>query len=238
MQKIAVITGGGTGLGQSMTKQLAAQNITVYIIGRRTHKLNETQVFSPENIIPIMADISLPEDRLKIKEKLNTLKIDYLIHNAAIAFPITPLENINLEDFRKILAINTEAPLFLTQSLLPQLNKYARILHISSDCAHYPLANWIPYCTSKSALHMIYQCLKKEFEHKDIYIGSVDPGMMDTPMQRAILDDNVIFPEKISLTELQNQNLIFSPEYSAKYCVNLLLNTSPEEFQAQEYAVS
>lgn len=161
-----------------------------------------------------------------------------MIHNAAIAFPIAPLEKISLEEFRKILAINTEAPLFLTQLLLPQLNKHARILHISSDCAHYPLAHWIPYCTSKSALYMIYQCLKKELQHKNIYIGSVDPGMMDTPMQRAILDDNVIFPEKMSLAELKYQNLIFSPEYSAKYCLNLLLNTSSEEFQAREYAVS
>ncbi len=238
MQKIAIITGGGTGLGQSIAKQLADQHITVYIIGRRAHKLHETQAFSPENIIPITADVSLPEERLKIKEHLTNIKIDYLIHNAAIAFPIMPFEEISLDDFRQIQAINTEAPLFLTQLLLPQLDKQARILHISSDCARYPLANWIPYCTSKSALFMIYQCLKKEFQHKDIYIGSVDPGMMDTPMQQAILEENVLFPEKISLAELKDQNLIFSPDYSAKYCLNLLLNTTPDEFQAREYAVN
>src|SRR5579872_7038980 len=96
MQKIAVITGGGTGLGQSLAKQLAEQNIIVYIIGRRTHKLLETQAFSPNHIIPITADVSLPEERAKIKTKLNNIKIDYLIHNAATAFPIIPLEKISL----------------------------------------------------------------------------------------------------------------------------------------------
>jgi len=55
MTKIAIITGGGTGLGQAMAKQLAAQDITVYIIGRREYKLHETQAFSPQYIIPITA---------------------------------------------------------------------------------------------------------------------------------------------------------------------------------------
>lgn len=237
-QKTAVITGGGTGLGQAIAKQLAAQNVTVYIIGRRAHKLRETQVFSPQYIVPITADVSLPEERLKIKQKLKNLKIDYLIHNAAIVFPITPFEKLKLKDFRKIISINTEAPLFLTQCLLPKLNKHARILHISSDCARYPLAHWIPYCTSKSALFMIYECLKKELKNKNIYIGSIDPGMMDTPMQRAILEDKILFPEKISLRELQRKHLLFSADYSAKYCVDLLLNTSSQAFQKQEYAVN
>jgi benzil reductase ((S)-benzoin forming) len=249
MQKIAVITGGGTGLGQAIAKQLAKQAIKTFIIGRRKEKLQETQAFFPKLIFPITADISLSQGRKKIKATLkDTLKqnkIDYIIHNAAIAFPIASIEEtqkLTLSAFRKVMSANVEGPLFLTQLLLPQLNPDTRILHISSDCAHYPLANWIPYCTSKAALFMIYQCLKKEFAdkniHKKIYIGSIDPGMMDTPMQRAILDEKILFPEKLSLEELISQGLLFSPDYSASYCVKLLLESSPEIFSHQEHRVT
>jgi benzil reductase ((S)-benzoin forming) len=235
MQKIAVITGGGTGLGQAIAKQLAEQHLKVFIIGRRETKLNATRQFSPNNIIPIMADVSSPKGRLKILKTVENIKIDYLIHNAAVVFPIGPLESLVLKEFRKIIKTNLEAPIFLTQSLLAQLNKEARILHISSDCARYPLAYWVPYCSSKAALFMAYECLKKEFKERNISIGSIDPGMMDTPMQRAILNEKIKFPEKMTLEELQSQKLIFSAKFSATKCVKLLLEASSEEFEEGEH---
>jgi len=237
MLQIAVITGGGTGLGQAIAKQLAERGLQIYIIGRRQAKLKETQRFYPKNIIPIVADVSTVKGRKTIASKLNNIAIDFVVHNAAIVVPITPLEQITLKQWRKIQATNVEGPLFLTQLLFPQLKNKARILHISSDCASYPLAHWIPYCTSKAALHMMYKCLKKEFSEKNIAIGSVDPGMMDTPMQRFICSDKTRFPEKYTRKELQEKNLLLSPDVSAKFCVQMLLEFTSESYSAKEYAV-
>jgi benzil reductase ((S)-benzoin forming) len=231
MQKIAVVTGGGTGLGQAIARQLAEQAIKIFIIGRRESRLRETQVFSPQLIFPVAADISLRQGRQTIKSALKSIKIDYIIHNAAIVLPVAPIEKLTLNAFRKIIRTNVEGPLFLTQSLLSQLNPEARILHISSDCAHYPLAHWIPYCTSKAALDMMSECLKKECAFKKIYVSSIDPGMMDTPMQRAILDEGIQFPEKLSLDELIGQGLLYSPDFSARQCVKLLLASPPAVFE-------
>jgi benzil reductase ((S)-benzoin forming) len=235
MQKTALITGGGTGLGQAITKQLAEKGLRVYIVGRRLQKLCETQTFNPENIIPIRADVSTPAGRKIIAKKLKNLQLDYLINNAAIVTPIAPLAKINLKDFRKTHATNIEGPLFLTQLLLPQLNKEARVLLISSDCAKLPLAHWATYCSSKAALSMIYGCLKKEFMGKNIYVGCIDPGMMDTPMQRYICQDDIQFPEKYTWEELKQENLLLSPDFSAALCVKLLLKLSPEAFGHKEF---
>ena len=235
MQKTALITGGGTGLGQAITKQLAQKGVRVYIVGRRLQKLCETQAFYPENIIPIRADVSTPAGRKIIAKKLKSIQLDYLVNNAGIVTPIVPLPDITLKNFRKTLATNVEGPLFLTQLLLPQLNKNARVLLISSDCAKLPLAHWVTYCTSKAALSMIYGCLKKEFAGKDIHIGCIDPGMMDTPMQRYICQEDIIFPEKYTWEELKQENLLLSPDFSAAVCVKLLLELSPDAFSHKEF---
>ncbi|HEV2613519.1 MAG TPA: SDR family oxidoreductase [Gammaproteobacteria bacterium] len=235
MQKTALITGGGTGLGQAITKQLAQKGMRVYIVGRRLQKLCETQAFYPNNIIPIRADVSTPAGRKMIAKKLKGIQLDYLVNNAAVVTPIIPLSEISLKDFRKTHATNVEGPLFLTQLLLPQLNKNARVLLISSDCAKLPLAHWATYCSSKAALSMIYGCLKKEFMGKAIHIGCIDPGMMDTPMQRYICQDEILFPEKYSWEELIHEKLLLSPDFSASICVKLLLELSPEAFSQQEF---
>ncbi len=235
MQKTALITGGGTGLGQAIAKQLAAKNLKVYIVGRRLQKLYETQAFYPENIICIQGDVSTPAGRKNIAKKLNHVQLDYVVHNAAIVTPIVPLHQTSLKDFRKTHATNVEGPLFLTQILFSHLNTGARILHISSDCAKVPLARWTTYCTSKAAISMIYGCLKKELLEKNIYVGSIDPGMMDTPMQRYICQDEIQFPEKYSIEELIREKLLLSADYSAGLCVKLLLEFSPHAFSQREY---
>lgn len=229
------MTGGGTGLGREMAKLLASRGVKVFIAGRRKHKLLETQRFSKDLIIPVRADVSTSAGRLAIKNKLKNLQIDYLVHNAAIIKPLSPLPKLSLSAFRKIQSINLEGPLFLTQLLLSKFKKDARILHISSDCAHSAFAHWTPYCISKASLHMLYKCMKKEFENKSIHFGSIDPGMMDTPMQRYICSDKVQFPEKYSLEELKQENLLLSPEFSAKLCVKLLLEVSAKKFSEKEW---
>ena len=241
MQKTAVITGGGTGLGQALAKALALRNLHVVIIGRRLEKLQQTAAFFPDQIITICADVSKASGRKLIAKILarHKLKIDYLIHNAAIVRPILALEKLSLSAFRQIQAINLEGPLFLTQILYPFLNSPARILHISSDCARTALANWIPYCISKAGLHMLYECLKKEFQQtchsRAVYIASIDPGMMDTPMQQYICSNKTAFPEKIKRKALIQQGLLLPPAFSAQLCVKLLLDISPDSFSRQEW---
>lgn len=239
MQKTVVITGGGTGLGRELARLFSAKAFKVFVIGRRFEKLRQTQSLSPDFIFPICADVSSIQGRNKIFQKIQShqVKIDYLIHNAAVVMPIAPLEKIMLKKFQEALAINLEAPIFLTKLLLPLFNTPARILHISSDCAQYPLANWIPYCVSKAGLYMAYQCLKKEFEHKPIHISSVDPCMMDTPMQDYIRRPEVVFPEKYSDEELFEEQMLFQPEYSAKFILKILLTLPDDKFSEKEWRV-
>lgn len=239
MKPMMVITGAGTGIGQALAIKLADNGYIVLGVGRRLPLLQKTQEHNPEKIQILQADITQVKDREKIANYIahaNT-KI-YLVHNAATAEPLTLLKNISLEDWRQQQAINVEAPLFLTQKLLPYLEK-GRVLHISSGLAHFALPGAGPYCVSKAALYMLYQCFREELKEFNIAVGSAKPGVVDTPMQEVLRSqDKVQFPDVERFVQFKKSNSLRSPENVAAFLSWLLCETQDEEFSAKEWDVA
>lgn len=236
MKPIALITGAGTGIGHALSLALLKRGIAILATGRRESVLKALQQADPDNIYIIPADISTPEGRQKVINALpSSYTLHYIVHNAGILNPVGALSTIQLADWRQIMAINVEAPLFLTQALLPKM-KSGRILHISSGAAHYPIIHWTGYCTSKAALHMIYQCLKLELMQSKVAIGSVCPGVVDTPIQAQIRAfSEAQFPDVEKFRQYQRSHKLVSPEQCADFLVKLLLDTSVEKFTERDW---
>src|ERR1700733_2491161 len=168
MQKTALITGGGSGLGQALAWELAKQNIQVFIIGRHTTALTTTQTKFPDLIHCIKADIATEADRHSIINQLSDLKtLNYLIHSAGVIEPICPIKELPLEKFDYAMSTNFLGPLFLTQQLLPKMTG-ARVLHISTILAHQPMRHLAAYCISKAALYMSKELLNVELNAENI----------------------------------------------------------------------
>ena len=90
--KIAIITGGGSGIGREMTLLLASKGIIIYIIGRRAEKLAETAKLAGNgNVITITADIANEVGRKTVLDATEKANINYLIHNAGTASPLKTL---------------------------------------------------------------------------------------------------------------------------------------------------
>lgn len=237
MKPIAIVTGAGTGIGRALVLELARnRNLTVLGVGRRLQKLQETAIYYPERIKVVAADISTNEGRQRILKAIpEDTAVNYLVHNAGVLTPVKPLAQITLEEWRQHMAINVEGPLFLTQLLLPKLRR-GRILHISSGAAHNPYEGWGAYCTSKAALYMIYQVLREELKTSGIQIGSVRPGVVDTPMQDQVrLASEEVFPNLQKFISLKENNQLIHPKDVAELLTKLLLDTSDEEFSAEEW---
>ena len=100
--------------------------------------------------------------------------------------------NVDRESWGNVVATNLEAPLFLTQALIPNLKLSAaegdkpRVLNVSSGAAVNSYEGWGPYCITKAGLNMMYRCLSVELSHIGILVGSVRPGVVDTPMQDSV----------------------------------------------------
>ena len=240
MNPIAVITGAGSGIGQALAWQLALEHhITVLAIGRRKTSLKETAQKVPQYIQFITADVSNPQDRIKILNRLSEQghTVRFLVHNAAVLEPVKPLLQLSLNEWRTHQAINVEAPLFLTQTLLSKMQN-TRILHISSGAAHSAYVGWGAYCTSKAALYMIYRILRQELAEKDILIGSARPGVVDTPMQNRVRRANkIVFPALEKFKSLKEEDKLYQPQQVARFLAHLLLETEDSEFSAKEWDI-
>jgi len=237
MEKISIVTGAGSGIGRGIAIKLANEGHKVIGIGRRASKLKETQSFTPANFHILPADVSQEKDRAHIADFIGDSKIHYLVHNAGVIGDITHLENISLEEWRRVMAINVEGPLFLTKQLLSNLTD-ARILHVSSGAAHFAIEGWGAYCTSKSALFMLYKMLNVELISRNIKIGSVRPGVVDTEMQNVIREANLeIMPHLQKFHDLFEKDKLEPVDRVTKFLYWILTKTNNEDFVKDEWDI-
>ena len=235
--KHILITGGGTGIGRALAERFAAKGWRVTIVGRRLELLQEVARDYPDKISIISADVGSIQDRQKIvSEAKGTL--DLLVHNAAVLGPVGPILDQSPEDWKSHMATNVEGPLFLTQALLPNLVENSRVIHISSGAAHQGIPGWGMYCTSKAALFMLGQLLKDELAQRNIWFGSVRPGIVDTPMQAEI---RALEPKDFPMVEQFRQykatGALVTSELVAQYLEWLLLEVSGPQLGEREWDI-
>lgn len=235
-EAIAVVTGGGTGLGRSICCSLAERGIPVLAVGRRRGPLDATRSSNPDRIAVQSADVSTVEGRARIREAVGERPVRALVHNAGVLEPIGPLAETRLEDWRASQAVNVEAPLFLTQALLRNLSG-GRVLHMSSGAAHHGYAGWGAYCVSKAALHMLYLILNQELADRDIVVGSLRPGVVDTPMQTLIRQQSPRnFPAVQRFVDMHASGALEDPDRVAAFTAWLLLDVPGEQFGREEWS--
>jgi benzil reductase ((S)-benzoin forming) len=235
--KHILITGGGTGIGRALAERFAYKGWRVTIVGRRLELLQEVAQEYPDKITFVSADVGSIQDRQKIvAEAKGTL--DLLVHNAAVLGPVGPILDQSPEDWKSHMATNVEGPLFLTQALLPNLAENSRVVHISSGAAHQGIPGWGMYCTSKAALFMLGQLLKDELAQRNIWFGSVRPGIVDTPMQaeiRALEPEN--FPMVEQFRQYKATGTLVTSELVAQYLEWLLLEVSGPQLGEREWDI-
>lgn len=238
--KYAIITGGSSGLGREIATSLSdVPNLKILIIGRDEIRLQETCAFHPDKIELLCADLATLEGRETVRKALSlNIKITYLVHSASI-IESSALKDVTLEDWRQQIAINLEAPLFLTQILLPYMEKGCRILNISSGFTRKPTQGVGVYCVTKAVLNMLSDCLKTELEKSKILVNYLGPGAIDTPMQekvRSFTQD--IFPSVTVFRTLKIQNKLRSAEVVAQFVKWVLMKTDDKQFSIKDWNIN
>jgi NAD(P)-dependent dehydrogenase (short-subunit alcohol dehydrogenase family) len=179
--KKVVITGGNSGIGLAVAKELAANGADVIITGRNkelTDKIAKetgvTGLVSDQSSIPaidVLADYA--------KRKFG--KVDVLFINAGVA-AFAPIEAISESHFDDIIDINFKGALFTLQRFIPLLNENASVIFLSSINAYNAMANTAAYAASKAALNAVAKVAAIELAPKGIRVNSVCPGPVNTPL--------------------------------------------------------
>jgi len=230
-----IVTGGGSGIGRALARRLSEEEEQVLIVGRREQALAET-ASGYKGIDIFCADLSTEEGRAHLVERAQDIpQIKGLVHNAGTISPMDVLAKVRLEDWQALMALNVEAPLFLTQALLDKLSE-ARVLHIGSGAAYFPVHAWGAYCTSKAALSMVTRTWQEECPH--MAIASVMPGITDTDMMGQIRHSSTMDSDKRQFFEdLKQSDRLLKTDCVASFLQWLLLKISSEEFRSKEWDI-
>lgn len=179
--KIAVVTGGNSGIGYASAKELKDQGATVIITGRNSEKVKEaSQKLGVKGIVADVKDIPAIEN-LVAEVKKDFEKIDVLFVNAGIFQP-APVGDISEEMFDHQMAINFKGAVFTTEKFLPILNEGASVINLSSINAYTGMPNTAVYAASKAALNSYTRTAATELAPRKIRINSVNPGPISTPI--------------------------------------------------------
>ncbi len=181
--KVAVITGGGSGIGLATAKRFVAEGAKVAITGRDQKKLDDAIKELGTSAIAIQGDVSKLNDLERIyKEVENQLgKVDTLVVNAGV-YIIAPLADFTEEMFEKVSDINFKGAFFSVQKALPVLNDGASIILISSTVNGKGIPSHAAYSATKAAVRSLARSFSAELLDRKIRVNTISPGPIDTPV--------------------------------------------------------
>lgn len=236
MNDIHIVTGASSGVGRALCKHLATRGLEVLAVARRGSELEKLRDEHPGRIHTLSADLASPAAWQSVVDGVRgQYSVSSLTHSAAISTK-EHLKDISREVFREIMAINVEAPFFLTQALLPHFRRGARVLHLSSGSAHDARQYNGLYCISKAALLMIYRAWNADFPNREIVVGSARPGTVDGPMQ-----DNARrgdYPGVERYRAYKEKGMLIQPSRVAEFLGWLLLGTGDDEFVSKDWNIT
>src|SRR5664279_3295264 len=204
--KIAIVTGGGSGIGYAITEKFVSNGIRTLIIGRDEQKLKKAKETLGKLCIPICFDLndlkSIPGLVKQILEKQG--RIDILVNNAGINLK-KEFTKVSDEEFNRIIQTNVSAVFAISREVVKQMTKQGsgHIINISSMASQYGLPKVIAYTASKSAIEGMTRAMAVELSPKGILVNCIAPGFIATDMSGKAFDgDAERFRKVLSRTPL------------------------------------
>src|ERR1700738_2978383 len=186
-RKIALITGGNSGIGLATARQFVNEGAYVFITGRREPELADAVKQIGKNVTGVQGDVAKPDDldRLFAQIKREKRKLDIVFANAGIT-TMTPLGKITEEDYNSIFNGNVKGLLFTVQKALPLMADGASIILNASIVASKGLPNWSVYSATKAAVRSFARTWTMDLKDRRIRVNAVSPGIIDTPPWHSI----------------------------------------------------
>lgn len=181
--KVAVITGGNSGIGLGVAKLFVSEGAKVVITGRNKNTLDEAVRELGNNAFGVVSDVgNIYSFEPLYEQVVNRFgKINILVANAGIIV-LQPIEGITEELFDSITGINYKGVFFTVQKALPYLNSGASIVVTSSTVADKGIAGGAVYVSSKAAERALVRVFAAELAAKNIRVNAISPGAVNTPI--------------------------------------------------------
>jgi uncharacterized oxidoreductase len=186
-KRTVLITGGSSGIGLELAKQLLERGNTVIITGRDQEKLDAAKRELP-GVHTINSDVGDPNAIMALHASVLARfpALDTLINNAGIMRNLNLNQDRGLNDVTREIEINFSGPVRMIQQFLPHLKtrKGALIVNVSSGLAFVPFPASPVYCATKAAIHSFTESLRAQLDGTDVTVIELAPPAVETPLLR------------------------------------------------------
>lgn len=191
--KVVIITGASSGLGEATAKRLAASGAKLMLAARREDRLKELVAAIAQSGGTATYRVTDVADRVQVetlaKETLNTYgRIDVLINNAGL-MPLSPLDQVKVEEWDQMIDVNIKGVLYGIAAVLPIMRqqKSGHVINLSSVAGHKVFPGSAVYCATKYAVRAISEGLRLE-SNGEIRSTNISPGAVATELTSTITD--------------------------------------------------
>ncbi len=196
MTKVAVVTGGGTGIGRAVALALAGEGYSVVVAGRRKEPLMAVVAEGSKlgaQIVGVPTDVSDPKSvRALFDTTVKTFgRLDLLFNNAGSGAPPVPLEDVTFEQWKSVVDVNLTGAFLCTQEAIRAMKNQqprgGRIVNNGSISAHAPRPNSAPYTATKHAITGLTRSTSLDGRKYDVACGQIDIGNAATEMTQGMV---------------------------------------------------
>lgn len=226
--QVAIITGGGRGIGAAAANQLASAGASIVLTARSEDQIETAarQIRrAGARAIAVPCDVTNPEQIEEVVEAALTQfdRVDILVNNAGIIWPVEQVYEADPEEWAYNIHCNLVGPFQLARNVLPVMidQGYGRILNVTSGAAENVSPGWSAYCAAKAGLNMLTRCLAVELQADGVTgvtVNALAPGMVDTEMQADIrsIDTDDSSLDFSRFHEAHRQGTLLTPESAAR----------------------
>jgi len=181
--KVAVISGGTSGIGLAIAQRFVAEGAHVVIFGRRRAQLDEAVRLIGRSVTAMQADAANLDDLDRVAAAVKDEKgtVDIIVTNAALVEQAS-IDTLTPDHFDKTFNLNARGPVFLVQKLLPLMRRGGSIILVSSAMHVMGIPGHTTYAATKAALRSYARTWAAEFKNRGIRVNTLSPGVTDTPI--------------------------------------------------------
>lgn len=194
--KVALITGGGTGIGHAIAVAFAREGASVAVAGRRLEKVKEVAGALEKQgaaALALQCDVSNAKDADRtISETAKKFgKLNVLVNNAG-TLSVSTVDTITEEDWDRVITTNLKGPFLMSRAALKEFHKIGggTIVNIGSVLGLVAMKDRAAYCASKGGVTMLTKAMALDHAHENVRVNCICPSIVETELVKGLFDDS------------------------------------------------